>query len=480
VLRFFICGAALVSLILGAASAVAADYTWKPNFGNMTYSTFETPIAACKWAYANPVRAYDSLTVKFLRDGWYTCQYSPPNDPETYEYGAVYRLGDACPPGTATDIVDGQCKAPVNKECEQDWSGGEKVFSEELQQCVKFPNLPPAEFCEFMSGRSTGTQKMEVVSGTDKGPEKVVSPNTFCGVDVTDADCKVGADGTHTCAVSGVFNGEYVENVTEAPKHCASLDCEEVPPEEPIPEPELKKENKPCIYSASGDRQVCTSERTEEQEGKADCGVVNGVATCITHAPSKNGVTIATEVMVQDLLDGNKKTTKKDTATVIKCKGIISKSTCTSTTSTTTTTTVTNGSGQTVSQSGTCVGPACPDKNGNPDADGDGFGDCATGDCGSDEFTAPGAEGSGEEAPSFGDTLGDFQDRLYASPLISAAKGLSFSGSGSCSMGSNFTLFGRSMGFGAVCGWASDWFGPLRTAMLALWALVAVRTFFEA
>lgn len=150
---------------------------------------------------------------------------------------------------------------------------------------------------------------------------------------------------------------------------------------------------------------------------------------------------------------------------------------CTTTGSVTNKTTIINADGSSGGSTSTCTGDGCPSES-NPDKDGDGVGDCPTGTCEGGSGSFQGSEN--EAAGTFGESLQIFQNRVAASPLVTAGKSLGFSGGGSCSMGSNFTIFGRSMGFGQICAWANDWFGPLHAAMLALWALVAVRTFFEA
>jgi len=71
-------------------------------------------------------------------------------------------------------------------------------------------------------------------------------------------------------------------------------------------------------------------------------------------------------------------------------------------------------------------------------------------------------------------------DRVEGSPIVSAARGLSFSSGGSCSFDAFTVPILGTLSFQPICGWAADWLGPLRAIMLAVWALVAVRTFFEA
>jgi len=196
--------------------------------------------------------------------------------------------------------------------------------------------------------------------------------------------------------------------------------------------PETVKEDKPCVYETVGDKQVCQSKKSEEKTGES-CGQVNGVEKCIPKAPDKNGIDIRTEATTKTNPDGTTTTTKTDTATSTTCKGIKN---CTTTTTTVTTTTTKNANGQTTGSNSTCTGPLCPNKSSNPDADGDGFGDCATGNCGGglpggSEVDAQDWFTPGED--TFGTVLTEFSQKVQLLPVsVQTTKFLTFNASGAC------------------------------------------------
>jgi len=199
-------------------------------------------------------------------------------------------------------------------------------------------------------------------------------------------------------------------------------------------DPETVKEEKPCVYTTVGDKQVCESKKSEENTGES-CGEVNGVRTCVPKAPDKNGIDIRTEATTKTNPDGTTTTTKTDTATSTTCKGIKN---CTTTKTTVTTTTTKNANGQTTGSNSTCTGPLCPNKSSNPDADGDGFGDCAGGNCGG----IPGGPGGSEVGAqdwftpgedTFGSVLTEFSQKVQLLPVsVQTTKFLTFNASGAC------------------------------------------------
>jgi hypothetical protein len=273
--------------------------------------------------------------------------------------------------------------------------------------------------------------------------------------------------GAYTCRGVAYFTGQSCETSG------TGTEVTEAGSDTPEPEPQIITEEQPCEYAEQADGTLaCNSEKSVEKEGQS-CGTVNGVRKCVDAAPSKNGIDIRTEVTTEPLADGGTKTTKKDVATVTKCTGI---NQCTTTTTTNTTTTTTDANGKVIQLGGSCTGPACPDANTNPDGNGDGFGDCVV-------SSGAGCDGEYpelEEGDSFGDATEKFMDRVEASPLVSAVSELQFAAGGSCSFASFTAPIIGTHSFQSMCTWAADWMAPIRAIMLAVWALVAIRTLMEA
>ncbi|MCY1290476.1 hypothetical protein D9M70_396230 [compost metagenome] len=199
---------------------------------------------------------------------------------------------------------------------------------------------------------------------------------------------------------------------------------------------------------------------------------------------SKNGLQIATVVKTETTADGKTKTTKTDTATTTKCTGV---NQCTSSTTTVTTTTVTGSGGTTESVSSTCKGANCPDKSTNPDGDGDGLGDCATGDC----QDGLGGEGEGggfggpefEEVDDYQTTTQKFYDSVKASPLIVALDSISAPTTGvapNLQTSSLAALGGASLDFGIITDLAPIIKDVLSAVMKAFWCFVALIIFLMA
>src|SRR5690606_11430010 len=191
---------------------------------------------------------------------------------------------------------------------------------------------------------------------------------------------------------------------------------------------------------------------------------------------------IDTTVTDKQNADGTTTTTKEDTITQTNCTGAYS---CSTQVTNNKTSIIKDSNGNTIGQNSECTGPHCA-VDGKGDADGDGLKDCIGVGCGSG--TGEGEEGEDEEfggpenedVGTFGETTSQFMDRVGSSPIVEAARGLSFGSGGSCSFGSFTVPMLGTLSFQPMCAWAAEWFAPLRAIMLAVWALVAVRTFFEA
>lgn len=238
------------------------------------------------------------------------------------------------------------------------------------------------------------------------------------------------------------------------------------------PNPQAYSDYTPCQYTTNAQGvQVCVSSSTEGKEGQY-CGTVNGVKKCIDSKPTQNGIEITTKVETTTNSDGSTTTTKTDTANSTKCSGF---NACTSSSTTTTTTTNTNSDGQVISVSGSCTGPQCPDKNTNPDGDGDGFGDCVGDDCsdgGGAGVTAPELE----EVPGYGDSLQAYFDEIQGAPIVAAVTAISLPSGGSCPTYSATIEYIGTVSTSTACDLASNLLTPLHYLFLAIWAFVAIRT----
>jgi len=229
-------------------------------------------------------------------------------------------------------------------------------------------------------------------------------------------------------------------------------------------------------------RKSCSSNQWNATPGESSCGTVNGAFKCIGKAPSSNGIHIGTKISEKQNADGTTTTTKEDTITQTNCTGAYS---CSTQVTNNKTSIIKDSNGNTIGQNSECTGPHCA-VDGKGDADGDGLKDCIGVGCGFG--TGEGEEGEEEEfggpenedVGTFGETTSQFMDRVEGSPIVEAARGLSFGSGGSCSFGSFTVPMLGTLSFQPMCAWAAEWFAPLRAIMLAVWALVAVRTFFEA
>lgn len=372
-------------------------------------------------------------------------------------YGTWASITTSCPYGDSGTACNASCDAPgsmVNGQCvtpqvcEQNWSGGEKVWSASQGACVKYPNLSAPEFCAWSAGKSMGGQ-MEVNSNSATGPAQFIN-NSQCVMtaNTAKADCatRVNSDGlgSYRCKVTGSYSGEYNANGTNKPDgYCSSGDCTEPPVKPPVPTPTPSeiKDSKPCIYTAGADgSQSCTSSNLVQKEGMSNCGTVNGVWQCLDKKPTSQGIVIATKLQTDTKPDGSSTTTKTDTAVSTTCAGI---GDCKSTTTTTTTTTNKNGQGVVTGVTGSCTGPQCPDVNTNPDGNGDGFGDCTGDDCGEEGGSSATVDLELEDVPTFGESAATFFGRVAASPIPSDLRLFRAPSGGDCPVYSVATYIGN-------------------------------------
>ena len=334
--------------------ANSADYYWKLDLnGSIQPEVYSDGFSACA-----------SLNQRFAGNGRnYYGKFESSTAVECWDQlgstrFAGRRFGDSCPAGTEFDSVTTKCLPPPNP-------------------CADKPPMPFSK-----SGTAPdGYMKVITVGGKPKAIQSTEGCFSGCMASTTDQKCTTKASGPYFCQGTAYFDGQTCD-VAGTPGVDSSSSAE-------YPQTEDTKETKPCNYQLAADgTKSCVATENTEKEGQV-CGTVSatGQQICVDKQPTKNGLSIASVVKTETLPDGTTQTTKTDTATVTKCTGILDCKT-----STTTVTTVSNGNG-TVSSS--CKGENCPDKNTNPDADGDGFGDCVKGPCGDGE--EEGGNISGEE-----------------------------------------------------------------------------------
>lgn len=353
----------------------------------------------------------------------------------------VSRSG-TCDAGTTYDPSAGSCNAPFadqGKPC-PDQTGSTSslpMVYDKGGQCVRLDSADQETTCKHL-GHISLTKKSVRVRGQIDDKGEAVPPPAFkamgCAADVnaTTAKCtvtpaKVRGDGpvqlvdppSAVCTVDVVFNGKVANELPptelQSQKEGLCLDQSKCN----LPTPQQKTEEKPCVYvSASDGSQSCVRTSGVSKEGKTQCGTVNGVLTCSDSLakPVSNGVIVWTKVNSEGLGDGKTKVVKTDKMTSYTCGA--GKSTCTSSTTTNTTTTIKDGSGKTESVTGSCEGPACPDKNGNPDGDGDGFGDCTGDKCG-DETTVGAQDWYQKGEDTYSSVLSGFSRSIKQTPVIS-------------------------------------------------------------
>jgi len=338
-------------------------------------------------------------------------------------------------------MVDGQCVAPPDNPCTVK-SGGSQSFTK-----------------SGSSGDGYGTVSGGYVAG--------VQTACFggCAVSTADQKCLGRVSGLYTCRGTAYYSGQQCSTTG------VSTEIQENTSQDPPLVPQVISENKPCVYSGSGDTQTCTSSEGIEKEGQY-CGTLNGVKTCVDSKPTKNGIEIQTTFKTETQPDGSKKTIKTDVATKTVCTGA---GQCSSTSTTTTTTTNTDANGNTTGVTGSCTGEACPDKNGNPDGDGDGFGDCTGDDCGDGEGGSVEVPEL-EEQPNYGDSLQTYFDDIQGAPIVQAVTDISLPSGGNCPIYSATIDYVGTVSTSTACDLASNLLTPLHYLFLAIWAFVAIRT----
>lgn len=395
-----------LALVVLPIPAYAVEYSWLAPLANTVHSNASQACEAYarKWT-SNNVYTFISFSHKMINATTAECSVTyrmsngvqqGPRILDNY----IYRSGDSCSEGKQYDPTTGDCKIPVNP-C-SDKQGLEAPFSK--------AGVAPDPFMNISSSGYGIPQRQGCKDG--------------CAVEITDLRCKTFTAGPYLCRGLMGYTGQQCSTTGTGSEVDEDVNDSVAP--------ETVKEDKPCVYETVGDKQICESKKSEEKTGES-CGQVNGVDTCIPKAPDKNGIDIRTEATTKTNSDGTTTTTKTDTATSTTCKGIKN---CTTTTTTVTTTTTKNASGQTTGSNSTCTGPLCPNKSSNPDADGDGFGDCATGNCGGG---IPGGSEVGAQdwftpgEDTFGSVLTEFSQKVQLLPVsVQTTKFLTFNASGAC------------------------------------------------
>lgn len=378
-----------LALLVFSADSYAADYVWVSG----QYKG-ETPAAVCEMVRLSYGTTFSSYNLTKTAETSFRCVMVLPNGSPNAAH-TITRQGDSCPAGTDYDSATGECVAPENT-C-ADKAGIYDGFSK--------AGTAPDGFVTIASNGYAITQRQGCKGG--------------CAVEITDLRGKTKTSGAYYYRGTVVYSGQQ----------CATTGTGDQIDEDTneSTDPETIKEDVPCVYSSVDGKQVCVSKKSEEKEGQS-CGTVNGVPTCISTVPEKNGIDIRTEVTTETHADGSTTTTKKDTATATTCTGI---NNCTTKTATTTTTIKKDSGGNTTSTDSKCTGSACGSSF-NPDSDGDGLGDCTGDDCGA----GGGGEGQDWYTPTgdtFGSVLAEFVGKVQQTPIASQTTSfLTFRASGSC------------------------------------------------
>lgn len=436
-MRFFF----LFLFSLSSVNAWAEDYWWGlSEVSPQHYSSADSACAALFEVRAPSILfAKDTYSIRRDSDTQALCQLvykrvDDPNAPKADVNVLVFRFGTSCPPGTKWNSDTLQCAS--EDKCKI-LSGTSRAFS-------KSGTAPDGYMA--LAGKTAAAKQSGCFDG--------------CLASTADQKCTTKTSGPYFCRGTAWFTGEACDT-SGTPGVDNSSSSE-------YPDPKQTEDTKPCTYVTNPDgTQSCSSEKTKDTEGQV-CGTVSatGAKICVDKQPSKNGLQIDTTVKTEADPDGGTKTTKTDKATTTECTAI---KTCTSTT--TTVTTVVNGKGNTTS---TCTGANCPDKTTNPDGNGDGFGDCVSGDCGSGE----GGDAGGlslpklDDVPGFGESTQEFVDKVSGSRIANAMGNVRAPG-GSCPIFQGDAGFLGHLTIDGHCSVIAGNENLIRLAAKTIWALLA-------
>ncbi|MCY1278777.1 hypothetical protein D9M68_226420 [compost metagenome] len=403
------------------------------------------------------------------------------------------RRGDGCTYPKTFNSSTGACVLPTVPQGQlcADQSGATQSnpkISDGAGNCVTVEDADKPTFCKYLASISSSDylnirQQYDPETGSDRTPESAV--NGFgCEVAVVKeercvqppASCSNGLclSKPAVCTVEVRLTG----NVGASPGADRPQDSTCLTPGDPAcnpPEPQQTEEKTPCVYATNPDgTQACASEVWSKKDGIEKCGSVNGEWKCFKGSdPKAEGVKVDTTVKTEATPDGGTKTTKIDKMTETTCGA--TKASCTSTSSSSTTVIIKNGAGETTAATGTCTGPHCPDKNGNPDGDGDGFGDCTGGQCGEGEGGAGDWYEPGED--TYASVMGEFTNRMLASSVVSGIDNfLTLNPSGVCPV-YNIDVWFVQARLDQWCGTAINW-DFIKAIILAAAAMIAFRIAF--
>lgn len=352
----------------------------------------------------------------------------------------IGRSGDSCPEGGIYNTTLGRCDIPDGDECGPVDNTGFPQIKDGGGVCVPALRADKPSFCRYLGTRgSTRTELYIKYSGDVPQPPDVSGIGCKANP-VSVAHCKLPAPKPPVCTngvcielpptggkcqVFVTFTGEpaleggdgYTPPVADVDNEESGF-CDDPNGCAPADEPVLK-ESKPCNYMHDGQVVGCESSAFEGKPGEVNCGTFQGKFQCITKPASSNGVNIKTDIKTTDNGNGTTTETKTDTVTQVKCE---TPGSCVTNVTNNKSVTIKGPNGETLGQSGECVGPACS-TGGKGDADGDGLGDCITGNCEEQEGTEVGAQGWHEGLElTAGGVLGDFASRVQAAGVVQGAQ----------------------------------------------------------
>lgn len=324
-------------------------------------------------------------SVSNIQDSQANCNYKwiPTYGDGSYSMTPVYnavqfihRAGDTCPTGTTYNASVGACE------------GDPCLLKKDQDQPVSKSGMRGDAFVHCFKTTDGKTLCSHAATACFNG----------CAVELPMGSafkCTYDTAGQYRCSGSGYYSGTS----------CSS----DVPSSDPDPDgtdpvPMEKTSDEPCIYGTVNGVTSC------EQRNRLDSeGIFGGEGTCTGDgcSPAKDATSkedkTKTEITSETDSNGVTTTTKKDTKTHTNCTG--TDTNCTTSTTTKITITKTDAAGNTTSTNGTCTGPQC-ESNTNPDADGDGFGDCVGEDCGEgEEVSSVSGESCGVELSCEGDAI---------------------------------------------------------------------------
>jgi hypothetical protein len=353
--------------------ASAAEYYWKYETGsfglqlNQTGVQFSSPSSACskvedltRQGYPVILSKSSSSPVPAGSSYLFTCTVKGSNSQGTVSTTAqttFRRYGDTCPPSTSFNPLTGNCE------------GDPCLPKKDQPQPVKKGGIKGDGWLTIIHSKTTNSNYYIYPP---------VACYQGCAVNIdSKLTCTVDTAHQYRCGGTGKYNGTT----------CSSQNPNTDPdPDGNAPEPEVKNEKDECVYGTVNGVTSCVKRNKSESEGVfGGPGTICAGQGCTGKDPKSKEDKIDTKITTSPNASGGIDTVKTDTKTVTTC--VANATNCTTTTTVKTTTTKADANGNVTSTTGTCKGAQCAD-NTNPDADGDGFGDCSGDDCG---------EGEGEE-----------------------------------------------------------------------------------